>query len=241
MPTETDDEILPDEEVDALAVDEVDDTEAILRSWGLSGEPVTWAQVSWQPVIATIRACNTGFSSLAAVQALLDATFPDKDYEAANVALAHAPTAEFHASGQDPEVNCELTTDADLDLPNDVVTFDYGDGTVLHGDPVTHTYTEVGDYTITCTVHVAGVAYSTSQPHEIPDIPPPPPADPEPQDLPGHPAAFTIAQIEDWVDQHAHLAADVLTHERARGSSARVTLVDWLEGFIESHDGPDQP
>ena len=64
---------------------------------------------------------------------------------------------------------------------------------------------------------------------------------PEATDLPGGVASHTIAQIEEWVDEYPHLAADVLAHERARGSSARRTLLDWLEGFVESHDGTDAP
>ncbi len=70
---------------------------------------------------------------------------------------------------------------------------------------------------------------------------PPVEPDPEATDLPGGVASHTIAQIEEWVDENPHLAADVLAHERARGSSARVTLVDWLQGFVESHDGVDAP
>lgn len=73
---------------------------------------------------------------------------------------------------------------------------------------------------------------------ESPPVEPPPT---EETDLPGGVAAHTIAQIEEWVDEYPHLAADVLAHERARGSSARITLLDWLEGFVEAHDGVDAP
>lgn len=67
-----------------------------------------------------------------------------------------------------------------------------------------------------------------------------PPPEGEPSsggDLPGDPGDFTIAQIQAWVDDRPHLAADVLAHERARGSSTRSTLVDWLTGFLDAHDG----
>jgi hypothetical protein len=53
-----------------------------------------------------------------------------------------------------------------------------------------------------------------------------------------HPEDFSVADIKEWVDQHADQADEVLDAERSR-PSPRTTLVDWLEGFIESHDGPD--
>ena len=52
------------------------------------------------------------------------------------------------------------------------------------------------------------------------------------------PGSFTIAEIQDWVDHHGEFADEVLSAELSR-PSPRVTLVDWLEGFIESTDGPD--
>lgn len=63
--------------------------------------------------------------------------------------------------------------------------------------------------------------------------------EPTVRELPGDVAYFTVAQVQAWVDAHAHLAADVLLHEEARGADARSTLVTWLQGFIESHDGAD--
>lgn len=60
------------------------------------------------------------------------------------------------------------------------------------------------------------------------------------RELPGDVAYFTVAQVQAWVDEHQHLAADVLVHEQARGADARSTLVTWLQGFIESHDGDDE-
>lgn len=70
---------------------------------------------------------------------------------------------------------------------------------------------------------------------------PPAGEDPDDGELPGEPGAFTVAEVRSWVDDHPHLAADVLAHERARGAAARSTLVEWLEGFVESHDGDDAP
>jgi hypothetical protein len=49
-------------------------------------------------------------------------------------------------------------------------------------------------------------------------------------------AASTIAVVQQWVDENPDLADEVLDVERARGTSARTTLVDWLEGFIEHRD-----
>jgi len=57
------------------------------------------------------------------------------------------------------------------------------------------------------------------------------------EELPAGVAGFTVAQVQEWVDANPHAAADVLAHERARGAAARSTLIDWLEGFVESHDG----
>lgn len=53
--------------------------------------------------------------------------------------------------------------------------------------------------------------------------------------LPGDPGAYTIAIIEAWVDEHADQADEVLSAEQAR-ATPRVTLVDWLEGFISHRD-----
>jgi hypothetical protein len=50
------------------------------------------------------------------------------------------------------------------------------------------------------------------------------------------PAAFTIAQIEDWVDNHPDAADEVLAAETGRGSAARSTLISWLQGFIAHRD-----
>jgi len=49
------------------------------------------------------------------------------------------------------------------------------------------------------------------------------------------PQNFTIPDIEAWVDAHPDLADELLTNELSR-STPRVTLVDWLEGFISHRD-----
>jgi hypothetical protein len=49
------------------------------------------------------------------------------------------------------------------------------------------------------------------------------------------PSSFTIAEIQAWVDEHPDEADEVLAAEQA-SPSPRVTLVDWLEGFISHRD-----
>jgi hypothetical protein len=54
------------------------------------------------------------------------------------------------------------------------------------------------------------------------------------------PGAYTISVIEDYLDQHPVLAlAQAVRGAEAARSTPRVTLLDWLDGFIESLDGPD--
>jgi hypothetical protein len=54
------------------------------------------------------------------------------------------------------------------------------------------------------------------------------------------PGDFTIAEIQEWLDHHPVLAlAQALRDNEAARSTPRVTLLDWLDGFIESLDGPD--
>lgn len=55
-----------------------------------------------------------------------------------------------------------------------------------------------------------------------------------------NPQNFTIADIEAWVDAHPDQADEVLAHEQAR-STPRVTLVDWLQGFISHRDEGTTP
>lgn len=50
------------------------------------------------------------------------------------------------------------------------------------------------------------------------------------------PADFTIAEIQAWVDENPDSADEVLAAEQSRGAQARVTLVDWLQGFISHRD-----
>lgn len=54
--------------------------------------------------------------------------------------------------------------------------------------------------------------------------------------LQADPGAVTVAQAQQWVDEHPELADEVLEAELARGDAARVTLLDWLRGFIAHRD-----
>lgn len=159
-----------------------DMTELSLRSWGLSGQPVTWAWTEWQPVVSMIRAANTGFGTAEMVQTSLDAVFPDAGYLAANVCLAHPPSAEFviQEGTVDPEgppyvavMRVDLAADEDLDLPNEQVEWDFGDGGAVEHDAHgwEHGYVDAGVYTVRCTVPVAGVLYSTTQEFTAGEVP----------------------------------------------------------------------
>lgn len=50
------------------------------------------------------------------------------------------------------------------------------------------------------------------------------------------PGSYTIAQVQAFVDANPALADEALAAEQARGDAARVTLVDWLQGFISHRD-----
>lgn len=55
------------------------------------------------------------------------------------------------------------------------------------------------------------------------------------------PAAYRVPDIKSWVDANPDWADEILAAERARGDAARVTLIDWLEGFIASRDEEPTP
>lgn len=49
------------------------------------------------------------------------------------------------------------------------------------------------------------------------------------------PGDFTIVEVQNWVDANPDDADEVLAAEEAR-STPRVTLVEWLQGFISHRD-----
>src|SRR5436190_7763600 len=133
----------PKQTADALELD--------LWTWGLSGQPAGWALVTWTPLIEAIRAVNRGAGDTDAVQAILDELYPDAGYVAANVCLAHVPVGEFgvEVDADTLTVTVFLEGDEDLDLPDDNVEWDFGDGTVVHDAlGVDHTYDEFGEYPV---------------------------------------------------------------------------------------------
>jgi hypothetical protein len=200
-----------------------DTTELTLRSWGLSGQPVAWAWTSWQPVVLAIRAVNTGFGDQAMVQTALDTVFPGLGYQAANVCLAHPVSAEFTVgeSVLDPGavavVHVELVDDADLGLPDEQVTWDFGDGTapVVGAGGADHGYSERGDYTISCTIPVAGVLYSTTQGYATDRFASLGPYDPN---------EHTVVEVLEYLREHPDEAKAVLAAEDA--GKGRVTILD---------------
>ena len=159
--TVTDDSVL------VVADPAPDMTPLNLRSWGLSGQPATWALSTWTSVIEVIRAANLGFADLTMVQAGLDARFPDAGYQASDVALEHPPDGEFVAFAStegDLSVRVDLDGDDHLGLPDENVAWDFGDGTVVYdAGGWDHTYAEPGVYAIRLTEMVAGVAFTSTQ------------------------------------------------------------------------------
>jgi hypothetical protein len=55
-----------------------------------------------------------------------------------------------------------------------------------------------------------------------------------------HPGNYTILEIQEWLDDHPILVlAQALRNNEAARPTPRVTLLDWVDGFIESLDGID--
>ncbi len=55
-----------------------------------------------------------------------------------------------------------------------------------------------------------------------------------------NPGNFTIPDIEAWVDAHPEMADELLASEQSR-MTPRITLVDWLQGFISHRDDGTLP
>lgn len=155
----------PNTTEDVPNVEEPDTTESDLRSWGLSGQPATWALSTWTEVINIIRAGNRGDMDANAVQQALDATFPDGGYQAANVMLAHPPVGEFTATATDLNVRVDLAGDEDLGLSDDMCEWDFGDGSPLIRDAGgwDHEYATDGIYPVRLVVTAAGARYGSGQ------------------------------------------------------------------------------
>ena len=141
---------------------EPDDTERVLWTWGLSGEPSSWALSTWTSLIDVIRAVNRGDMNPSAVQDALDTLYPDAGYQAANVCLAHPPLGTFSVTVGEAnrDVRVDLDGDEDLGLPDENVQWDFGDGTLVNdAGGWDHTYAADGEYQIRLYIMVAGARY----------------------------------------------------------------------------------
>jgi plastocyanin len=154
---------MTDTETEPEVVEAEDTTPLDLWTWGLSGQPSSWALSTWSSTIDVIRAANNGVMDAGAVQDALDVAFPGAGYQAADVMLAHPVSAVFDAEVDGLEVHVDLVDDGDLGLPDQNVIVDWGDGTseyTTHGD---HTYEAAGEYVVSCTIMVGGAAHATQQ------------------------------------------------------------------------------
>lgn len=155
-----------DTEVEQTHAEE-ESTEGELRTWGLSGQPSTWALSTWTSLIDVIRAANRGTMDTDAVQQALDAVFPDAGYDARDVCLAHPPVGDFTAvaDAETNSVRVDLAGDADLGLPDENVTWDFGDGSeqVHDAGGWDHAYAGSGEYRVRLSVMVAGASFGSDQ------------------------------------------------------------------------------
>lgn len=142
-----------------------DNTELVLKTWGMGGEPVHWAPTNWQALVSTIRAANLGFADAAVVQTGLDATFPGMGYQAANVMLSAPVDPTFTPTVDADVVTLSLRNAGDL--TDDYVSWDLEDGSSTRGLTVTHAYgDDVGEHWARSNVTVAGARYTDRQTFE---------------------------------------------------------------------------
>jgi len=223
-------------------VEQEDTTPLDLRTWGLSGQPATWALSTWTTLIELIRAVNLGRADQSSVQDALDAAYPDAAYQASDVCLAHVPTGEFAVTAgtsEDPDVDAtmvvrfDLAGDEDLLLPDEQVRWDFGDGDFVYdAGGWDHVYAEAGAYDARLTVMVAGTAFTSAQVVEVGDVPEPLEDEPlnpgdraraatvfesETDDLPNHNAPETVESADadesgEAYDPSAHTVDEVLAY-----------------------------
>jgi hypothetical protein len=221
-------------------VEEPDNTELALWTWGLSGQPSSWALPSWTPLIDVIRMANRGEADVAAVQQVLDATFPDGGYNAANIVLAHPPVGVFTATvdALAGSVRVDLAGDEDLLLPDENVQWDFGDGTlVFDAGGWDHAYAKPGDYPVRLNIYVAGARYGSGEMITVGD-PPEPEVDPGYRERPAtvftgddetevyDPSAHTVDEVLAYAAEHPDEVADIVSAEEA--GKSRSTLLDKL-------------
>lgn len=170
---------MTDTDAEVTEAETEDPTPPALWNYGLSGEPLRMAPTPWQSAVEAMRQANLGVLDVAAVQPILDASFPDAGYQAADLCLTSPPTGTFQFSVGDEDV-VTFTADDD-ELPDANIQWDFGDRTTEHGRVVEHTYAEPGTYTAQVSVAVAGSIFQSTQDVEVGE---PPAAEPKPADEP---------------------------------------------------------
>lgn len=152
-------------EPDPQAVTPLDTTPGDLRSWGLSNRAMRMAPADWVPVVAALRDVNVGKSPTASAQPLLDAAFPGRGYQAADLVAGGVPTGTFTYTKDNTPVGQRTFTadDAGLNLPFEHYQWDFGDGYRGTGAVAPHVYTQRGRYTVVLTVNMAGQSWSSVQ------------------------------------------------------------------------------
>jgi hypothetical protein len=128
---------------------------AQLRSWGVTGEPVTWAINRWQPVITAIRFANLGFGTQATVQGLLDSVFPLNHINAADVCLPNVlrePTPEVSKVGERFRLRAEAQG-----LPDENITWLIDNVVIGNGPERSEVELRPGVHTVAVHIAAAGV------------------------------------------------------------------------------------
>jgi len=240
------DEMLAEEETEN--VEEEDTTELDLWTWGLSGQPATWALSSWTSLVQLIRAVNLGRADPSSVQDALDAAFPDGGYQAANVCLAHVPSGEFAfgaGTSDDPDVDPDLVVrfdlagDEDLMLPDEQVRWDFGDGEFVYdAGGIDHVYAEAGTYDPRLTVMVAGTAFTSMQTVDVGNVAEPTEDEPlNPGDR-ARPATVFESETDALPNNNAPVTAEPVADESDGEYDPGAHTVDEVLAYVAEH--PDE-
>lgn len=217
-----------------------DSTPDQLYSYGIAGEPVRWAPSTWQPVIAALRAANSAELDVAAVQPLLDATFPDAGYQATDLVVARPPKGTFTVTEGDNGEHIFTSDDADLGLPPENIQWVIGNETRATGNEVVHTFVRPGDQEIQTETVVAGRVYGSRQIVTIPGVPAAGTAPttqqeddmPRPQDVPENQPENLPADVDLGEDSYQGAEPGV-----AQGTQGSTTQIAPGAGMPESEPG----
>lgn len=204
------------------AVEVEDPVPAALYNYGLSGEPLRMAPTPWQSAVQAMRQANVGVLAVAAVQPILDVTFPDAGYQAADLCLASPPVGTYTFTAADQAVT--FTAD-DSDLPAANVQWDFGDRTTAHGVQVEHSYQDPGLYTVTVSAAVAGSIWNSTQDIEVGDV-----TDVVPLGEEFDPGEHTVDDVLTYADANPELVDRLIGMEEV--GKARVTLLEKLHARV---------